>query len=86
MIGVGYTSPEDVIRVEEEIRVTRELRGQPSEGRLPYIPHFSGDNGVKLDHYLSAIRSLCGFSNSAEAQAIRKSVKGTAAKVTKNVN
>ena len=79
-------SPQEIIRLKEELRVTRELRGQPSEGRLPYIPHFSGDDGVKLDHYLSAIRSLRGFSESAIAQAIRKSVKGTAARIIENVD
>ena len=79
-------SPQEIIRLKEELRVIRELRGQPSEGRLPYIPHFSGDDGVKLDHYLSAIRSLRGFSDAAIAQAIRKSVKGTAARIIENVD
>ena len=79
-------SEEEVIRLKEELRIMRELRNRPSEGRLPYLPHYSGDDGVKLEHYLSAIRSLRGYSDETNTHAIRKTVKGTAATVIGNVD
>ena len=79
-------SAEEVIRLKEELRIMRELRTQPVEGRLPYLPHYSGDDGVKLEHYLSAIRSLRGYTDETITQAIRKIVKGTAATVIGNLD
>ena len=67
-------SAEEVIRLKEELRIMRELRNQSSEGRLPYLPHYSGDDGVKLEHYLSACdiyySSLCNVRDSTNAVAL----------------
>ena len=79
-------SAEEVIRLKEELRIMRELRKQPQEVRLPYLPHYSGDDGVKLEHYLSAIRSLSGYTDETITQAIRKTVKGTAATAIGNLD
>ena len=79
-------SEEEVIRLKEELRIMRELRNRPSVGRLPYLPHYSGNDGVKLEHYLSAIRSLRGYPDESITHAIRKTVKGTAATVIGNVD
>ena len=70
---------EELTQLKEEVRISRELRQQTSQ-RLPYLPTFSGDGGVKFSHYLSAIESTRA-SDQVVATAIRKSVAGSASKV-----
>ena len=70
---------DELTQLKEEVRISRELRQQTSQ-RLPYLPTFSGDGGVKFSHYLSAIESTRA-SDQVVATAIRKSVAGSASKV-----
>ena len=70
---------EELTQLKEEVCISRELRQQTSQ-RLPYLPTFSGDGGVKFSHYLSAIESTRA-SDQVVATAIRKSVAGSASKV-----
>ena len=75
---------EELTQLKEEVRISRELRQQTSQ-RLPYLPIFSGDGGVKFAHYLSAIESSRA-SDQAITNAIRKSVTGSAAKVIESLD
>ena len=73
----------DMARLREEIRLSRDMRQlQVSNQRIPYLPVFSGDHGIDLDHYLSAVFNISYSNNDQQViQAIRKSVTGSAEKV-----
>ena len=75
---------DELTQLKEEVRISRELRQQSTQ-RLPYLPIFSGDGGVKFAHYLSAIESSRA-SDQAITNAIRKSVTGSAAKVIESLD
>ena len=72
---------EDYARLGEEVLQSRREK-QFSGQRLPYLPNFTGDGGTDLELYISAIESVKSTHSSQQiAQAIRRSVNGTAAKV-----
>ena len=72
---------EDYARLGEEVLQSRREK-QFSGQRLPYLPNFTGDGGTYLELYISAIESVKSTHSSQQiAQAIRRSVNGTAAKV-----
>ena len=72
---------EDYARLGEEVLQSRREK-QFSGQRLPYLPNFTGDGGTDLELYISAIESIKSTHSSQQiAQAIRRSVNGTAAKV-----
>ena len=74
---------DEYTQVKEELRLSRNiLQNQNTGQRIPYLPTFSGDGGIALEHYISAIEAVKPtHSSHLLAQAIRKSVTGTAAKV-----
>ena len=76
-------SATEITQIKTELQSTRDgYQNQGAGQRIPYLPNYSGDSGIELQYYLSAIESVqLNHSPQQVAQAIRKTVTGTALKV-----
>ena len=56
---ITYILLDEYTQVKEELRLSRNiLQNQNTGQRIPYLPTFSGDGGIALEHYISAIEAV----------------------------